>query len=156
MALNFSWKFAVELTTMKVFPLKDFTMYSTSHQQIVVLHRLPTSTLHSCISDRVRLTEWDIGEAQFLIYFLKPPEASTYWAIDGAQPSLSNMPANTKATKSLNGAQLSITNLPANTETMSNTQHRNSVSVTSKENISNKSGHSTSTHRNYLNTPIIT
>ena len=82
--------------------------------------------------------------------------------LNGAQPSISNLlantkalPANTEATKSSNGAQLSITNLPANTETMSNTQHRNSLTATNKENMSNKSGHSTTSWK-YLNTSIIT
>ena len=86
------------------------------------------------------------------------PEASTQ-PFNGAQPSISNLlantealPTNTEATKSSNDAQLSITNLPATTETMSNTQHRNSLSITNKENISNKSGHSTTTLRKYLNT----
>ena len=60
-----------------------------------------------------------MGQAQFLNYFLKPPEASTE-PLNGAQPPISNLLANTEATKSSNGAQLSITNLPANTETMSN------------------------------------
>ena len=85
------------------------------------------------------------------------PEGSTE-SLNGAQPSISNLlantealPRNTESTKSLNGAPLSFTNLPANTESMSNTQHRNSLSVTNKENINNKSGHSTT-----LNTPIIT
>ena len=51
-----------------------------------------------------------MGQAQFLIYFLKPPEASTK-PLNEVQPSISNLlantealPANTKATKSLNGA----------------------------------------------------
>ena len=66
------------------------------------------------------------------------------------------LPPNTEAIKSSNGTQLSITNLLANTQTMSNTQHTNSLSVTSNENISNKSGNSTTTLRKYLNTPIIT
>ena len=48
-------------------------------------------------------------------------------------------------TKSSNGTQLTITNLPTNIETISNTQHTNSLAVTNKENISNKSGHSTAT-----------
>ena len=72
--------------------------------------------------------------------------------VNGAQPSVFNLlaniealPANTEATKSSNGTQLTITNLPTNTETISNTQHRNSLAVTNKENISNKSGHSTAT-----------
>ena len=59
--------------------------------------------------------------------------------LNGAQPSISNLLANTEALliiseaiKSSNGAQLSITNLPANTETMSNTQHRNYLSVTKR------------------------
>ena len=43
------------------------------------------------------------------------------------------LPTNAEVTKSSNGAQLSITNLPANTETMSNTQHRNSLSVANKQ-----------------------
>ena len=57
----------------------------------------------------------------------KAPKASTE-APNGAQPSISNLLANTEAllinseaTKSSNGAQLSITILPANTEIMSNT-----------------------------------
>ena len=89
-----------------------------------------------------------------------PLEASTE-PLNGAQPSISNLlantealPTNTEANKTSNGAQLFITNLPANTETMSNTQHRNSLSVTNKENISNKSGHSTTTLRKHLNTPV--
>ena len=72
-----------------------------------------------------------MGQGQFLSYFLKTPEASTK-PVNGAQSSISNLLANTEATKSSNGAQLSITNLPANTETMSNTQHRNSLSVTKR------------------------
>ena len=117
--------------------------------RIFVPQRVAKSTLHYCISDRV---------AQLLIYFLKPPdslEASTE-ALNEAKPSISNLLANTKATKSPNGAQLSITNLPAKTKAMSNTQHRNSLSVTNKENINNKSGHSTATLRKCLNTPVIT
>ena len=77
------------------------------------------------------------------------PKASTE-PLNGAQPSISNLlantealPINSEAIKSSNGAQLSITNLPANTETMSNTQHRNYLSVTNKVKISNKLGHST-------------
>ena len=74
-----------------------------------------------------------MGQAQFLIYFRKLPEASTE-PLNGAQPSISNLLANTEAllanteatteaTKSSNDAQLqvSITNLPMNTETMSYT-----------------------------------
>ena len=76
--------------------------------------------------------------------------------MNGAQPSISNLPPNTKATKSSNEAQLSITYWLANTETMSNTQHTNSLAVTNKENISIKSGHSTTTLRKYLDIPIIT
>ena len=63
------------------------------------------------------------------------PEASTE-PLNGAQPSISNLlantealPRNTEATKSSNGAQLSITNLPANTKTVFNTKHRNYLSV---------------------------
>ena len=93
-------------------------------------------------------------------------------SLNGAQPSVSNLLENTQAIESLNGistlpanteaiespnrAQPSITNLPANTEAMSNTQCKNSLSVTNKENISNKSGHSTTTLSKYLNTPAIT
>ena len=83
--------------------------------------------------------------------------------LNGAQLSISKLLVNTEAlltnteaTKSSSGAQLSITNLAANIETMYNTQHINSLSVTNKENINNKSGHSTATLRKYLNMPIIT
>ena len=79
-----------------------------------------------------------MAQAYFPIYFLKPHEASNE-LLNGAQPSVSNLLANNEATESSNGVQLSITNFPANTETMSNTQHTNSLSVTNKENISNKS-----------------
>ena len=55
------------------------------------------------------------------------PEAPTE-PLNGAQPSISYLlantealPRNTEATKSSNGTQLSIANLPAYTETMSNT-----------------------------------
>ena len=58
-----------------------------------------------------------MGQARFLIYFLKLPEASNE-SLNGAQPLISNLlantealPVNTKATKSSNGAQLSITKL---------------------------------------------
>ena len=80
---------------------------------------------------------------------LEAPETSTE-PLNGVQPSIFNLlantealPRNTEATKSSNCAQLSITNLPGNTEIMFNTQNRNSLSVTNKENVSNKSGHST-------------
>ena len=60
---------------------------------------------------------------------------------ESAQPSVSNFPAS----ESLNG----ISNLPANTEAMSNTKCTNDLPVTNKENISNKSGHSTIPEYNY-------
>ena len=111
-------------------------MYGTSHQKIVVLHRVTRSTLYDCISDRVRC-----GTSSIPNLF---PEAPTVNPVEkviesfnGAQPSLSNLPANTEAIESLDGifqlaskteaikssnrAQLSTTNLPANTEAMSNT-----------------------------------
>ena len=66
------------------------------------------------------------------------PEASTE-SLNGVQPSISNLlantealPTNTEANKTSNSALLSITNLPADTEIMSNTQHRNSLSVTKR------------------------
>ena len=102
------------------------------------------------MSDRVRH-----GTSSIPDLFLKPSEASTE-SLNRTKPPVSNLLGNTEVTESSNGAQLSIANLPANTETMSNTQHTNSLSITNKENISNKSGHSTTTLREYLNTPIIT
>ena len=121
-------------------------MYGTSHQQIVVLHRHPKSTLHYCISDRVRH-----GTSSIPDLLPEAHEASTEPLMEfnhqyrTCWQALKHCRANTEATKLLNGAQLSITNLPANTDTMSNTQHRNFISVT---NISNKLGHSTTTLRN--------
>ena len=146
MGLNNSWKIYSWCNNRESFPLKGFYYVFMVHpiNRIVMLHRVIAS-----------VTEWDMGQAQFLIYFLKPLEASTE-PLNAAQPSISNLLANTEAllanieallanieaTKSLNGFQLSLTNLTANTETMINKQHRNSLSVTNKENISNKSGHS--------------
>ena len=106
------------------------------------------------------LHQWQSGSTPNLF-----PKASwsLYWGIEWSQTiniqltgKTEALLGNTKATKSPNGAQLSITNLSAKTKTISNTQHRNSSSVTNKENINNKSGHSTATLRKYLNTPIIT
>ena len=126
-------------------------MYGTSYQQIVVLHRVTRSTLYDRISDRVRR-----GTSSIPDLFPETPTVNSIEKVNdnnnpvdsiesfnGAQPSLSNLLANTEAIKSSNGAQPSTTNLPANTEAMSNIQHTNHLSVTNKENISNKSGHST-------------
>ena len=115
-----------------------------------MLHRVPKSTLHDHISDRVRH-----GTSSIPKLFPEVPDASTE-SSNGAQSSVSNSLANTEAIKSSNGAQLSIINLPANTETLSNTRCSNSLPVRNKENISNKSGHSTTTLGKYLNTPVIT
>ena len=149
-------KFAVELTTTEVFPLKDFTIYAWY---------IPSTELLCCtgflnpLFITASVTEWDMGQVQFLIYFLKP--LLNHWMESNHQyptcwQTLIHWWLIHEATKSSNGAQLSITNLPACTKAMSNTQHRNSLSVTNKENISNKSGHSTTTLRKYLNTLIIT
>ena len=79
-----------------------------------------------------------MAQAQLPIYFLKFPEVST-GSLNGTQPSVSNLladtealPANIKAINSSYGTQLSITNFTASTETMSNTQHTNFLSVTNK------------------------
>ena len=95
--------------------------------KIIVLLRVPKSTLHDHNSDRVRYGTISIPDL-----FLKAPESSTK-SLNGDQPSVSNLLANTKAksanteaNKSPNGAQLSITYLLAVTETMPNTQFTNS------------------------------
>ena len=142
-------------------------MHGTSYQQIVVLHRVTRSTIYDCTSDRVRRGASSIpdlfSEAPTVNAIEKVNDSNnpvdSIESFNGAQPSLSNLPANTEAINSLDGisnlpvkteaikspnrAQPSTTNLPANTEAMSNTQHTNPLSVTNKENISNKSGHST-------------
>ena len=75
-ALNYSWQICIQANNHESFPLKDFTMYGISHQQIFVPHRFPKSTLHSCISDRLRCGTRSIPDLF--------PEApwSLYWAIE--------------------------------------------------------------------------
>ena len=119
-----SWQICSWVNSYKSFPLKDFTMYAWY---------IPSTKLLCCTGFLnplfiiASVTEWDMGQAQFLIYFLKPSKASTE-PLNEAQPSIYNLlantetlPTNSEATKSSNGAQLSINNLQANTETISST-----------------------------------
>ena len=92
-------------------------MYGTSHQKIVVLHRVTRSTLYDHISDRVRRGTTSIPNLFPEAPTVNPVESvndsndpvDSIESFNGAQPSLSNLPANTEAIESLDG----ISNLPA-------------------------------------------
>ena len=116
-------------------------MYGTYHQQNC--YAVQASYIHSSLLHQWQSVTWPLKPLLSHCPTINIQLAGKHWSITGKH----------WGNQVIKWCSTINTNLPANTETMSITQHRNSSSVTNKENISNKSGHSTTTLRKYLKTP---